>query len=553
MNKDYCEEETILRSYPKKIAVSLLSVFFFFTLLLAPAQAAILDDARAIIEATYVDPVDERVLQAESVEKLLEKLNDPHSVFFTPEEYQAFVDSIGDSTFSGIGVQIESVAEGILVTGVLSGSSAEAANIKAGDIILSVDGKSLQGLTTEQAVPLIRGPESSSIKMALKRGNSSFSLSILRQTVVVPSVQTEFLAGNIGYIDIDSFGLETISEFRQGVDELRLKGAESFIIDLRSNSGGYLLTALDIAGYFIGSDPALKTQFRNKADIMYASEQRRAMNEPTIFLVNEFSASASEILAAAVQDHDKALVIGQTTYGKGSMQRVFRLGSGEGFLKLTTARFFSPDGNSIEGEGVSPDLTNTENDPIKTAQLLLSGSGTSHNITFRIGRLNYSVDTRIAATPDYWSAYQELINQLPDYTLYRLSEESEWQVTDPQQLQESYLFYFPAYQKLNHLESIPEDKEFCISFSQALENESFNKDTLQLIEASSGERIALDFLFLGSRQVVVTPKSKLEEGKSYWLLIHPEVELSGQGKLGIGRVTTIKVGTKESLETIKVL
>lgn len=103
------------------------------------------------------------------------------------------------------------------------------------------------------------------------------------------------------------------------------------------------------------------------------------------------------------------------------------------------------------------------------------------------------------------------------------------------------------------MESIPEDKEFCISFSQALENESFNKDTLQLIEASSGERIALDFLFLGSRQVVVTPKSKLEEGKSYWLLIHPEVELSGQGKLGIGRVTTIKVGTKESLETIKVL
>jgi carboxyl-terminal processing protease len=167
MNKDYCEEETILRSYPKKIAVSLLSVFFFFTLLLAPAQAAILDDARAIIEATYVDPVDERVLQAESVEKLLEKLNDPHSVFFTPEEYQAFVDSIGDSTFSGIGVQIESVAEGILVTGVLSGSSAEAANIKAGDIILSVDGKSLQGLTTEQAVPLIRGPESSSISEAL--------------------------------------------------------------------------------------------------------------------------------------------------------------------------------------------------------------------------------------------------------------------------------------------------------------------------------------------------------------------------------------------------
>jgi carboxyl-terminal processing protease len=541
-----------LRSY-RKLSTFLLSIILLLTLLLTPVQAALLDEVRTIIEAAYVDPVDEALLQADSVEEILEKLNDPHSVFFTPEEYQAFLDSIGDSRFSGIGVQIESVPEGILVVNVLPNSPAEAANIRAGDIILSVDGKSLQGLTTEQAVPIMRGPEGSQIKVTIKRGKSIFSLPILRQTVVIPSVRAELLDKNIGYIDIDSFGLESISEFRQGVDALRSKGAKAFIIDLRNNTGGYLVSALDIAGYFIGSDPALKTQSRNKTSITNAYKQRRDISEPSIFLVNEFSASASEILAAAVQDHDKALIIGQTTYGKGTMQRVFRLGSGEGFLKLTTARFFSPDGNSIEGEGVSPDLTITENDPIKTAQLLLSGSGTSHNITFRIGRLNYSVDTRIAATPDYWSAYQELINQLPDYTLYRLSEESEWQVTDPQQLQESYLFYFPAYQKLNHLESIPEDKEFCISFSQALENESFNKDTLQLIEASSGERIALDFLFLGSRQVVVTPKSKLEEGKSYWLLIHPEVELSGQGKLGIGRVTTIKVGTKESLETIKVL
>jgi carboxyl-terminal processing protease len=541
-----------LRSY-RKLSTFLLSIILLLTLLLTPVQAALLDEVRTIIEAAYVDPVDEALLQADSVEEILEKLNDPHSVFFTPEEYQAFLDSIGDSRFSGIGVQIESVPEGILVVNVLPNSPAEAANIRAGDIILSVDGKSLQGLTTEQAVPIMRGPEGSQIKVTIKRGKSIFSLPILRQTVVIPSVRAELLDKNIGYIDIDSFGLESISEFRQGVDALRSKGAKAFIIDLRNNTGGYLVSALDIAGYFIGSDPALKTQSRNKTSITNAYKQRRDISEPSIFLVNEFSASASEILAAAVQDHDKALIIGQTTYGKGSMQKVFRLGSGEGFLKLTTARFFSPDGNTIEGQGVIPDLIIKENDPLKAAQLLLSGSGTSHNITFRIGRLNYSIDTRIAATPDNWSAYQEIIEQLPDYTLYRLSEESEWQVTSPQQLDVSYPFYFPGYEILHHLEYVPDDKEFCLTFPQAIEKKSVNNNTIQLIQADSGQTIALDFLFLGSRQVLLFPRKKLEEGKSYWLLIHPEIELSGSGKLGAGKVTTIKVENEANLETIRVL
>lgn len=541
-----------MRSY-RKLSTFLLSIILLLTLLLTPVQAALLDEVRTIIEAAYVDPVDEALLQADSVEEILEKLNDPHSVFFTPEEYQAFLDSIGDSRFSGIGVQIESVPEGILVVNVLPNSPAEAANIRAGDIILSVDGKSLQGLTTEQAVPIMRGPEGSQIKVTIKRGKSIFSLPILRQTVVIPSVKAELLDKNIGYIDIDSFGLESISEFRQGVDALRSKGAKAFIIDLRNNTGGYLVSALDIAGYFIGSDPALKTQSRNKTSITNAYKQRRDISEPSIFLVNEFSASASEILAAAVQDHDKALIIGQSTYGKGTMQRVFQLGSGEGFLKLTTARFFSPDGNTIEGKGIIPDLLIQENDPLKAAQLLLSGNGTSYNITFRIGRLNYSVDTRMAATPDYWSAYQEIIEQLPEYTLYRLSQESEWQVATPQQIDEGYPFYFPGYEILNHLESVPDDKEFCLTFPQAVEKKSVNHNTIQLIQADNGQAIALDFLFLGSRQVLLIPKEKLEEGKSYWLLIHPEVEPSESGKLGAGHITTVRVGASSSQETIKVL
>ena len=173
-----------------------------------------------------MDPVDDSVLQAESVEDLLEKLNDPHSVF-TPEQYRAFKESIGDSSFSGIGVQIDSVPEGLLIINVVPASPAEKANLKPGDIIISVNGISLTGMTLEEAVPIIRGPENSTVKLLIKRGESNSIISILRKTVVVPSVRGNLLLGNIGYIDIDSWS-ETPGEFRQVLENLESKGSKLY-------------------------------------------------------------------------------------------------------------------------------------------------------------------------------------------------------------------------------------------------------------------------------------------------------------------------------------
>lgn len=523
-----------MRTYRKQFAVFLLSVFFVSTLLLAPAQAAVLDDVRTIIEAAYVDPVDETVLQAESIEEILEKLNDPYSVYFTVEQYQNFLDSLGDSTFSGLGVQLESVSEGVLVIKVVSGSSAEEVNIKAGDIIISVDGQSLIGMTVEEAVPLIRGPENSEINLIIKRGESKLSLSALRKVVVVPSVKAELLASNIGYIDIDSFGLQAPGQFSLALDDLRSKGAKSFIIDLRNNTGGYLSSALNIAGYFLGNHPALNTEVKNnKTQTYHAIDHANIIYEPTIFLVNEYSASASEILAAAVQDHNKALLIGTATYGKGTLQTLFRLLSGEGYLKLTTARYFSPKGHSIEAKGITPNLIIKEHDPLMTAQILLGDATDLDHIILRIGTLDYTVDARMVNNPAYWSCYEEIISQLPDYTLYRLSEESNWQSADSQQLDERWSFYYPSYTKLSHLEGVPEDKQFSLTFPQNIDRKSVNKETVELIETNTGQRISLNFLYLGSRQVILTPKAKLEAGKTYWLVVH-----TGD----TSNITTITVG-----------
>jgi carboxyl-terminal processing protease len=537
MNREYIKEGNTLRSY-NKIHISLLSIVLVFTLLLAPAQAAVLDDVRALIKAAYVDPVDDSVLQAESVEDLLEKLNDPHSVFFTPEQYRAFKESIGDSSFSGIGVQIDSVPEGILIINVVPASPAEKANLKPGDIIISVNGISLTGMTLEEAVPIIRGPENSTVKLLIKRGESNSIISILRKTVVVPSVRGNLLLGNIGYIDIDSFGSETPGEFRQVLENLESEGAQSYIIDLRNNSGGYLAAALDIAGYFIGADTAINVETKNTGKQYYSAfEHAYLISKPTIFLVNEFSASASEILAAAVKDHDKALILGNSTFGKGTVQTVYQLISGQGYLKLTTARFFSPNGDTINNIGVSPHLLINESDPLKAAQLLLGNPLDSDNLILKIGKSNYQINTQLASTPSYWSAYKEIISQLPEYTLYRLSKQSDWQVADSHQLAESWSFYYPNYIKLSHLEAVPEDKQFSITFPQAVDKKTVNKDTFRLINANSGQPVPLDFLFLGSRQVLLTPKTKLEADNTYWLLILTE---------DTSNITIINVGSVQN-------
>lgn len=542
----------------RKIHITLLSILLLFIWLAGPVQANTLDDVRELINANYVDPVDETILEAGSVEELLKRLDDPHSDYFTTEQYKVFLDSIGDSNFSGLGVHIDSVPEGILITNVIPGSSAEASNIRPGDIILSADGKSLQGLTTEEAVPIIRGPEHSMINLIIKRGASRISLSIQRKTVVVPSVTHELLPANIAYIDINSFGLESPGQFQQALNHLRSQGAKSYIIDLRNNSGGYLSSALNIAGYFIGANVAVNVESKNieNRSSLKSNHTDTSIEEPVIFLVNEFSASASEILAAAVQDHDQALVIGNTTYGKGSIQTLYALLSSEGFLKLTTARFLSPSGKSVDGVGVIPDLIITESDPLHVAQLLLGYSESPYldqnrDLTIRVGKFQYTIDTMTANTATYWSAYREIISQIPDYSLYRIGGQSDWQVAEPGLLDTPWFFYFPNYMELNHLEDVPTDKQFLLTFTGPIERQSIRQDTVELIDSVTGQRIPLEFFFLGSKQLLVTPKTSLVPETVYWMVLHPGVELKTEDELE-GSIITISVGNSASLESVKI-
>ncbi len=431
----------------RRIHISILVVLLVLSLLASPAQAALTDEVRELIKNRYVEEVSEDTLQAATVEEMLENLNDPYTSYFTAEQYQKFLNSIGDTSFSGLGVYIEKAKDGILILKVLPNSPAEKAALKPGDIITAVDGESLAGMAAEEAATLIRGPEGSKIDLTVKRGNAIFSVSTFRGTVVIPSLEGELLPGNIGYIDINSFGLETPVEFWLAFTSLEAKGAESYIVDLRNNGGGYLSSALDIAGYFIGNKTALNAERRGEKRSFPALQHKYTVDKPLILLVNEYSASASEILAAALKDHKKALIVGNTTFGKGTVQSLYSLPSGEGYLKLTTARFFSPRNHPIDGVGISPDLVISSSDSLKASQLLLGYTEygeESSPLTLRIGRFAYTVDTRMAVAPDFWAAYREIISGLPEYTLYKIGEKSAWQAASPQQLEEMWPSSRPA-------------------------------------------------------------------------------------------------------------
>jgi carboxyl-terminal processing protease len=316
----------------------------------------ILDVSKELVKEYYIEDIpDSKLDKAKDVDSLIKSLNDPYSTYFTEKAYNDFTNSLNNS-FVGIGVQIETASEGIKIMSVFDKSPAQEVGLKAGDIITEAEGRSLAGLSTEEAVTFIKGAVGSKVKLQVKRKEELLIFQVERKQMVLPTVEGELMDKHIGYIRINSFGDNTGTEFKNELLELKNSTVDSYIIDLRNNPGGYMNVAFDIAGYFIGSDVVMKSHPKSGETIIYnAIEHKEKIDKPAIFLINHYSASASEILSAAVKDNEKAFFIGEKTYGKGVGQSLFML-TDESYIKLTTFKFVSPLGNEINKIGISPDI-----------------------------------------------------------------------------------------------------------------------------------------------------------------------------------------------------
>ena len=289
-----------------------------------------------------------------AIDSMIASLDEPYTKFMTDDEYQELTTSISSKIY-GIGVNIYSNSGKIEVFNVMPGTPAELAQIKAGDIIIAVDGKDISGHNVSDVASLVRGPENSIVELTILRDCKKITKKIKRKEIKIKSVKSSILDNNIGYIKIISFiSGTTPNEFIEALNNTQ--DADSLIIDLRGNTGGLLDNAVFIADRFIDDGTIVDIIYRNGyKNTIKAHNEGLPIDKPIVILVNGASASASEILSGAMKDYHKATLVGNKTFGKGLVQKVVPLPNSTG-LNVTIARYLTPNGTDINKLGIKPDI-----------------------------------------------------------------------------------------------------------------------------------------------------------------------------------------------------
>ena len=315
-----------------------------------------IEEILSLLQSKYAGELNVDELIDGAIEGIFSKIDDPYTRYLTEEEYNEILNS-GNETYSGIGVHISlsSKTEQLIIIGVMPNSPAKKAGIKAGDVILAVDGIDATVENYMESVDRIKGKEGTEVKLKIKSNGKEKNLSIKRETIQANNIESDIIENNIGYIKIFEFSNEIYDQFKTEYDYLiKEKKVKGLIIDLRNNPGGLVLDTVRIADLLEGEGIILETVNSDGTKKTYTSDKDK-IEVPLVVLVNENSASASEILAGSVKDLDAGTVIGTTTFGKGIVQSVIKL-ENEGGVSITTSKYYTASGIEIHGNGIEPDI-----------------------------------------------------------------------------------------------------------------------------------------------------------------------------------------------------
>jgi carboxyl-terminal processing protease len=316
------------------------------------------------VRAEYVDPVDDKDLIENSINGMLTGL-DPHSSYMNSKAFRDMqVQTKGE--FGGLGIEVTQDNGFIKVISPIDDTPASRAGVKAGDIITALDGKTVQGLSLQDAVDRMRGAPNSKITLTIKREgiDKPVEVSMLREVIHIQVVKQRMEPNNIGYVRLTQFTEQADASLKQAVKTLKQQSGgklKAVILDLRNNPGGLLDQAVSVSGDFINQGEIVSTRARHTEDAQRWDAKGSDIIDgvPLVVLINGGSASSSEIVAGALQDHQRAVLLGTRSFGKGSVQTVIPL-PGNGAMRLTTARYYTPSGRSIQGQGIMPDVTVAE-------------------------------------------------------------------------------------------------------------------------------------------------------------------------------------------------
>jgi carboxyl-terminal processing protease len=318
-------------------------------------------EAWNIVHTQYVDqPVDDTALMQGAIRGMMNALGDKQTFYMDPKLYENQTTQLQGS-YEGIGAYVDLKGDFLTIVSPIAGSPAEAAGLQPGDKVIAINGEDMTGVPPEQARSKIIGPEGTQVKLTISRDGQPKPLefTITRAKIVMHSAEGKMLenANGIGYIDINIFGDQTTQEVRDALDKILAQNPKGIIIDLRNDPGGYLTAAVEVSSEFIDKGPILYEKFGNgKEEPHNALGNGRALKIPLVVLVNEGSASASEILTGALQDYGRATVVGVQSYGKGSVQVWQPLSNNEGAARVTIAKWLTPKKRAIDHVGLTPDV-----------------------------------------------------------------------------------------------------------------------------------------------------------------------------------------------------
>lgn len=311
----------------------------------------------------YESDVSQETLNEGLLKGYVAGLGDPYSVYYDAEEFKSFQEST-TGKFYGIGVKFSRDASSKLieVVTVYEGMPADKAGIKKGDILYKVEGESVEGRELEDVVSNIKGEKDTEVKLTLlrKENGEEYTTTAVREEIVVPTVESSMQSDSIGYIKISEFSSETATQFEEALAKLEKEGMKGLVIDLRDNPGGLVESTCDIADKLLPEGTIMYTKDKNGNKQEEVSDEKNQFTKPYAVLVNGYSASASEILAGAIQDYGKGTVIGTKTFGKGIVQQTFPFVDGTG-IKLTVSEYYTPNGRQLHKKGITPDIEVNDN------------------------------------------------------------------------------------------------------------------------------------------------------------------------------------------------
>jgi len=356
------------------------------------------DLRRDVLARSYASPKDAH----EAIRGMLATLDDPYTRFLDPREFREMqIDTSGELSGVGIQLSLDKDTKELVVVAPIKGSPASRAGVQPKDVITAIDGKSTKGMSTEDAVRLIRGKVGTTVNLSLRRDNQSLEVALTRELIELHAVDHQINVApdgtRIGYVRLKQFNANATKDMRAALRELEKEDVAGYVLDLRSNPGGLLMASVEIARQLLNEGTIVSTQTRRGITDVQRANGRALTERPIVVLVNEGSASASEILSGALQDNNRAVLVGQKTFGKGLVQSVRSLSDGSG-MTVTIARYLTPSGRDINKHGIEPDVQVKMSEQ-EAQRLKLEDIGTRRDSQYRVAETTLVKKLQSASTP----------------------------------------------------------------------------------------------------------------------------------------------------------